>query len=60
VLGLLVNSPYGFAPQDNLAYAYVVRLHEAGIAQLNERCPAQQCFPPCLGPMNSSGPNWAI
>jgi hypothetical protein len=37
VLGLFVNPPYGFAPEDNLAYAHVVRLHEAGIAQLNAR-----------------------
>jgi hypothetical protein len=39
VLGLFVNPPYGFAPEDNLAYAHVVRLHEAGIAQLNQRYP---------------------
>jgi hypothetical protein len=39
VLGLFVNPPYGFAPEDNLAYAHVVRLHEAGIAQLNKRYP---------------------
>lgn len=39
VLGLFVNPPYGFAPEDNLAYAHVVRLHEAGIAQLNHRYP---------------------
>jgi hypothetical protein len=39
VLGLFVNPPYGFAPEDNLAYARVVRLHEAGIVQLNKRYP---------------------
>jgi len=39
VLGLFINPPYGFAPEDNLAYAHVVRLHEAGIAQLNKRYP---------------------
>jgi hypothetical protein len=39
VLGLFINPPYGFAPEDNLAYAHVVRLHEAGIAQLNQRYP---------------------
>jgi 4-amino-4-deoxy-L-arabinose transferase-like glycosyltransferase len=39
VLGLFFNPPYGFAPEDNLAYAHVVRLHEAGIAQLNQRYP---------------------
>jgi 4-amino-4-deoxy-L-arabinose transferase-like glycosyltransferase len=38
VVGLFINPPYGFAPEDNLAYAHVVRLHEAGIAQLNKRC----------------------
>jgi 4-amino-4-deoxy-L-arabinose transferase-like glycosyltransferase len=37
VLGLFINPPYSFAPEDNLAYARVVRLHEAGIAQLNAR-----------------------
>ena len=37
VLGLFVNPPYGFAPEDNLAYAHVVRLHAAGIAQLTQR-----------------------
>jgi hypothetical protein len=39
VMGLFVNPPYGFAPEDNLAYAHVVRLHQAGIAQLNKRYP---------------------
>ena len=39
VMGLFINPPYGFAPEDNLAYAHVVRLHEAGIAQLNKRYP---------------------
>ena len=34
VAGIFVNPPYGFAPEDNLAYAHVVRLHQAGIAQL--------------------------
>jgi hypothetical protein len=37
VAGLFINPPYGFAPEDNLAYAHVVRLHEAGIAQLKAR-----------------------
>jgi hypothetical protein len=37
VLALFINPPYGFAPEDNLAYAHVVRLHEAGIAQLTRR-----------------------
>ena len=39
MLGLFVNPPYGFAPEDNLAYAHVIRLHLAGIAQLNKRYP---------------------
>ncbi len=37
VMALFINPPYGFAPEDNLAYAHVVRLHEAGITQLNAR-----------------------
>jgi 4-amino-4-deoxy-L-arabinose transferase-like glycosyltransferase len=32
--GLFVNPPYGFAPEDNLAYARVIRMHQAGIAEL--------------------------
>jgi len=36
VVGLFVNPPYGFAPEDNLAFVHVVRLHEAAIAQLNK------------------------
>lgn len=39
VVGLFVNPPYGFAPEDNLAFVRVVRLHEAAIAQLNSRYP---------------------
>ena len=35
VAGLFVNPPYRFAPEDNLAYARVIRMHMAGIAQLN-------------------------
>jgi hypothetical protein len=37
VLGLFIDPPYGFAPEDNLTYAHVVRLHLAGISQLNKR-----------------------
>ncbi len=40
VLGLFVNPPYGFAPEDNLAYAHVVRLQVAGIYQLEHRYPS--------------------
>jgi hypothetical protein len=39
ILGIFINPPYGFAPEDNLAYARVIRLHQAGIAQLNQRYP---------------------
>jgi hypothetical protein len=39
LVGLFVNPPYGFAPEDNLAYAHVVRLHLAGIYQLEHRYP---------------------
>ena len=39
VMGLFINPPYGFALEDNLAYAHVVRLHVAGIAQLKHRYP---------------------
>ncbi|MGH9599464.1 MAG: ArnT family glycosyltransferase, partial [Terracidiphilus sp.] len=39
VAGLFVNPPYGFAPEDNLAYAAVIRLQQAGIAQLTSRYP---------------------
>jgi hypothetical protein len=37
VLGILINPPYGFAPEDNLDYARMIRLHQAGIAQLEQR-----------------------
>jgi 4-amino-4-deoxy-L-arabinose transferase-like glycosyltransferase len=39
VAGLFINPPYGFAPEDNLAYASGIRLHQAGIAQLEKRFP---------------------
>ncbi|MGA2349550.1 MAG: glycosyltransferase [Terracidiphilus sp.] len=39
LLGLFINPPYRFAPEDNLSYARVIRLHQAGIAQLNARYP---------------------
>jgi hypothetical protein len=32
---LFLNPPYGFAPEDNLTYAHVIRLHQQAIAQLN-------------------------
>jgi len=37
VAGNFINPPYGFAPEDNLAYAHVIRLQQAGIAQLKAR-----------------------
>jgi hypothetical protein len=37
VAGLFINPWYGFAPEDNLTYARMVRLHQAGIAQLDAR-----------------------
>jgi hypothetical protein len=40
VLALFVNPPYGFAPEDNLAYEHVVRLHLSGIEQLQHRYPS--------------------
>jgi len=39
LVGLFVNPPYGFAPEDNLAYAHVVRLHLNGIHELARRYP---------------------
>jgi hypothetical protein len=39
IAGLFINPPYRFAPEDNLEYARVIRLHMAGIAQLNKRYP---------------------
>ena len=37
--GLFINPPYGFAPEDNLTYARIIRLHQAGIEQLAQRFP---------------------
>ena len=39
VAALFINPPYGFAPEDNLQYARVIRMHQAGIAQLEQRDP---------------------
>jgi hypothetical protein len=39
-MGIAVNPPYGFAPEDNLAYARFVRLHAVGIHELERRYPA--------------------
>jgi Dolichyl-phosphate-mannose-protein mannosyltransferase len=34
ITGLFINPPYRFAPEDNLAYSDVIRLHQAAIAQI--------------------------
>jgi hypothetical protein len=34
IAGLFINPPYGFAPEDNLAYARMIRLHQAAIRRL--------------------------
>ncbi len=39
IISIFINPPYGFAPEDNLAYARVIRLHQAGIRQLDARYP---------------------
>ena len=39
IVGLFINPPYGFAPEDNLAYARVIRFQQAGVHQLEERYP---------------------
>jgi hypothetical protein len=38
-VGLFINPPYGFAPEDNLAYARVVRMHESAITELAKLYP---------------------
>jgi 4-amino-4-deoxy-L-arabinose transferase-like glycosyltransferase len=39
IAGLFINPPYRFAPEDNLSYARVIRLHQAGIHQLEKLYP---------------------
>jgi hypothetical protein len=39
VVALFINPPYGFAPEDNLTYAHVIRLHQQAIRQLTARYP---------------------
>jgi 4-amino-4-deoxy-L-arabinose transferase-like glycosyltransferase len=39
VLGIFINPPYGFAPEDNLTYARIIRLHQDGIRELNALYP---------------------
>jgi hypothetical protein len=39
LIGLFVNPPYKFAPEDNLNYADVIRLHQMAIRQIVTRFP---------------------
>jgi hypothetical protein len=39
VVALFINPPYGFAPEDNLTYSRVIRLHQQAIHQLTTRYP---------------------
>jgi len=39
VVALFINPPYGFAPEDNLTYAQVIRMHQQAIRQLTSRYP---------------------
>ena len=39
VAALFINPPYRFAPEDNLAYARVVRMDQDAIAELDQRYP---------------------
>lgn len=39
VIGLFVNPPYKFSPEDNLSYADVIRLHQLAIGQIVSRFP---------------------
>ena len=39
-VGLRLNPPYRFAPEDNLAYTDVIRLHQQAIGQILRKYPA--------------------
>jgi hypothetical protein len=39
VLGLFINPPHGFSPEDNLAYADFIRLHQVAADFLQDRYP---------------------
>ena len=39
LLGLTINPPYKFAPEDNLSYAAVIRLHQDAIGQIHVHFP---------------------
>ncbi len=60
VAGLFINPPYGFAPEDNLTYAHVIRLHQAGIAQLTTRYPGARCLRRGRSRTSFAIPNWAM
>ena len=42
LIALLVNPPYRFAPEDNLAYADFVRLHQSAERLIEQRYPARR------------------
>jgi hypothetical protein len=39
VAGLFINPPYRFAPEDNLEYATVIRLHQAAVGEIVSQVP---------------------
>jgi hypothetical protein len=39
LIGLTINPPYKFAPEDNLSYAGVIRLHQEAIEQIHVHFP---------------------
>jgi hypothetical protein len=39
VAGLFINPPYRFAPEDNLEYATVIRLHQAAVGEIVSQMP---------------------
>lgn len=42
ILGLLINPPYHFAPEDNLSYADFVRLHQRAAKYIEAHPPSQR------------------
>lgn len=41
VLGLFINPPYQFAPEDNLTYVSMIRLQQKAIGQIQKRFPGR-------------------
>ena len=39
VTGMFIDPPYRFAPEDNLEYATVIRLHQAAVGEIVEQMP---------------------